>query len=282
LFKDEKQVLENFNDTLSTITFKDNHGHIGDTYRTKNVIIIENIGKYKKYDKKVDELLGIDPLSVICVPIIVDNEFIGVLELVNSKEKRSFDEMDLEFINTIANIASATMENAKLFKWAISDGLTQIYNIHFFRRMLEQEIKKIDRYGGVLSIIMMDVDDFKTVNDTYGHQIGDKVLQMLSSIIKKNIREEIDLPGRYGGDEFIVLLPNTNLKGAEILANRLLEKIRSSKIKANGSTINFTSSLGCAEFKKGKAMEDLIEAADKAMYLSKNKGKNSVCSVENY
>ncbi len=281
LFKNERQVLEDFNSKIDKILIPETQGQYGETYSKKQVIIYNDISK-TKYDTKVDKILNIDPISAICVPIIVDKEFIGILELVNSDGKRNFDKMDLESVNTIANIATATMENAKLFKWAISDGLTGLFNIHFFKRMVEQEIKKINRYGGTLSLIMLDIDKFKNFNDTYGHSTGDKVLQKLSDILIKNIREEIDLPGRYGGDEFLLLLPNTDIKGAKILADRLLNKIRKAKIKVDKQKLGFTSSIGCAEYQKGKDIKELFKAVDKAMYESKKKGRNKVSVLETY
>ncbi len=282
VFNNGRPVLKDFNEELKDIRIKEDEGHIGKTFKTQEIVLIEKISKDKDFLPGTDEKIGIHPFSLIAVPMLVDNEFLGVLEIVNEKGKDEFDAFDIETIVTIANIAGATMENAKLFKWAISDGLTQIFNVHFFKRMLEQEIKKVNRYGGTLSIMMLDIDHFKSVNDTYGHQTGDKVLQKLSEIVQSNIRAEIDLPGRYGGDEFIVMLPSTDIRGAKILCDRLLTLISSSEVHYNEKIIQFTSSIGAAEFVKNSSIDELIKAADNALYFSKKNGRNQVTIVETY
>ena len=274
-------VLEDFNEKIDKYVVKESAGHFGEVVKTKQPLLIEELSKNKKYNPYVDDVLKIKSGSAICVPVIVDDELIGILELVNSYGKDNFNDFDLESVTIVANLAMATMENAKLFKWAISDGLTGLFNIHFFKRVLEQEVKKIERYGGELSVIMLDADSFKVINDTYGHQAGDKVLVRLADILKNKVRQDIDIPGRYGGDEFIVLLPNTGVQGAKVVAERVLKNIRKAVVPYGDDKIKFTSSIGVADFKAGMSVKDLISNADAAMYSSKRSGKNSVCVFEN-
>jgi diguanylate cyclase (GGDEF)-like protein len=270
-------VLEDFNERIDKYVVSEKNGHLGTVVDTKHPLLIEKVWENKKYNPYVDDVLKMKAGSVICVPVIVDEELIGILELVNETDKDRFNELDLEAVTIVSNLAMATMENAKLFKWAISDGLTGLFNIHFFKRVLEQEVKKTQRYGGELSVIMLDADSFKDINDTYGHQAGDKVLVKLSDILKNKVRQDIDIPGRYGGDEFIVMLPNTGIIGAKVVAERILENIREAVVSYGDNDIKFTSSIGVGELEEGMSLKDIISNADKAMYLSKKSGKNSVC-----
>lgn len=179
------------------------------------------------------------------------------------------EEMVLVIVDDITELMEA---NLKLKEIAITDGLTQLYNHKHSYYKLEEEITRATRYGNKLSVIMFDIDHFKAINDTYGHQIGDKTLVSVSQTLKKNLRE-IDHAGRYGGEEFIVILPQTGLDNAYITAERIRRAIESTRFE-NGK-IKITISGGVVEFKEETALI-LIGRSDELLYKAKQKGRNRI------
>lgn len=168
--------------------------------------------------------------------------------------------------------------NRTLEKLSVLDSLTSLYNHRCFQQRLTEEFKRALRYQHNLSLVMMDIDDFKNVNDTYGHQIGDLVLKEVSSIILKSIRS-IDIPARYGGEEFAILLPYTPLRGAAALAERIRTNIQNHRfVLDDGHSFHITASFGVSSLWTGSYENEgqLLRAADKALYKAKNIGKNRV------
>mgnify|MGYP001053218748 CR=1 FL=1 len=157
---------------------------------------------------------------------------------------------------------------------AIIDPLTQIYNRIQFNRSLSEEIQKAKRYHSVFALLMFDIDHFKKINDTYGHQLGDKILIELTDVVKKNIRE-VDIFARFGGEEFIILTPETDLDGAEVVAEKLRKEIEAFKF-SHGDQL--TCSFGVSMYKKGDQPDDLIKRVDDRLYMAKNRGRNQVCA----
>lgn len=160
----------------------------------------------------------------------------------------------------------------KLKEMAITDGLTQLYNHKHSYYKLEEEITRATRYGNRLAVIMLDIDHFKAINDTYGHQIGDTTLVAVSQLIKDNLRD-IDHVGRYGGEEFIVILPQTGLDNAYITAQRIRRAIESARFHER--KIKMTVSGGVVEFKEESALI-LIGKADELLYKAKQNGRNRI------
>lgn len=170
--------------------------------------------------------------------------------------------------------------NDQLRLLGLRDALTTLYNHTYFLEALLKEISKARRYKRVLSLILMDIDNFKSVNDTYGHLIGDRTLKQVAEKIKKNIRNA-DIAARYGGEDFAVILPETNLKGAIILAERLRIVIEEMRLSNDGGVdFGITISAGVATFDpygdKAITTVELIKTADRGLYLSKNNGRNRV------
>ncbi len=170
--------------------------------------------------------------------------------------------------------------NKKLLEMATKDPLTGLYNRRHFQERLSEEMNRIRRYGGYLSIIILDVDFFKRINDTYGHPCGDEVLQKIAKILKENTRNS-DIVARYGGEEFVILLPETNLKGATTLAERLRRQVEEEVFKCEDNKLKVTISLGvaCLEPESPKDEKRFLSIADKALYYSKHKGRNRVTAV---
>ncbi len=161
-------------------------------------------------------------------------------------------------------------KNLLLRDIAIKDKLTGLYNRHIYDKKVEEEIIRADRYSIPLSMILMDIDDFKNVNDTYGHQIGDEVLKNISSLISSIVRKS-DLLVRYGGEEFLLLMPETNLKGAVFTAIKIMDTVNSYEHSIAGKV---TISMGIAERESGESQRIWYKRADKALYEAKENGKN--------
>ena len=168
--------------------------------------------------------------------------------------------------------------NDKLRGMAFEDGLTGLFNQRYFQEHMEREISRVDRYSNLLSLIMIDIDHFKKFNDTYGHQQGDTVLREVAKVLNDSIRRP-DIAARYGGEEFAIILPETDLKGALVLADRLRKYVEDLDVNIDGEILKVTISLGITSYdptKGKKSKVEIIEAADKALYNSKNTGRNKL------
>lgn len=163
--------------------------------------------------------------------------------------------------------------NAELERLGSTDALTGLANRTFFFRRLEEEIARARRHGHALSVIMLDLDHFKTINDERGHLVGDTVLRQLGARIRGTLRLD-DVAARYGGEEFALLLPHTRLDDAEVVARRLLEVVRSTGFGLEASLFTVTASLGCASLTGSEGADQLLARADAALYASKHGGRD--------
>ncbi len=166
--------------------------------------------------------------------------------------------------------------HAELEELSNRDPLTGVYNRRFMEAQLDKEFKRVGRYGGSLSVLFLDLDFFKKVNDTYGHQAGDKVLIEVTQRINSIVRTT-DCFARYGGEEFAIILPATDATGGLIFANRVRELIEKTPVHHDGHVIPITASLGLSEFHSGiESYDALLDQSDKALYMAKQQGRNRV------
>ena len=192
------------------------------------------------------------------------------------------------FCRTVANTSANALYNAFLYeksenekarlgKLAITDFLTELYNTRYLYHRLDEEVSRARRYNMPISCLMMDIDLFKRINDTYGHKAGDRVLKEFSHLLKSNVRKT-DILARYGGEEFIILLPNTSIEGSVTEAERLSLCIRRHQFKSLGSKRAVTVSIGVATLphKDIAASDDLITCADTALFKAKKAGRGKV------
>ena len=163
-----------------------------------------------------------------------------------------------------------------IYNMTIVDGLTQINNKRYLMETLEREIPRARRHMRPLSVVMFDIDHFKSINDNYGHLAGDYVLKELATLVKGRLRPD-DVLGRYGGEEFLAALPETDLEGAASIAEDLRRRIEERRFVFEGETIAVTVSLGCGELDGKMDVTGLIKAADEKLYAAKNSGRNRVC-----
>ncbi len=202
-----------------------------------------------------------------------------------SSTKMPFYDRDGRLIGVFGisrDITERKLLEEKLQRQTKVDGLTGLWNRNTFMATGEREIERARRYNQQLSLMMLDIDHFKPINDTYGHAAGDSALRQVSSTIRENLRS-VDLPGRLGGEEFGALLPDTGIGGAEKHAERLCRTISGKSFQVRGTKIHLSVSIGVVGYREGiKSFDDLLRLADNAMYRAKVNGRNCVCAdVEN-
>jgi diguanylate cyclase (GGDEF)-like protein len=170
--------------------------------------------------------------------------------------------------------------NVLLKSESMTDDTTGLYNHRHILVEVERETERARRYGHILSGMMIDIDDFKKINDSYGHLAGDQILREVADVLNSNIRK-VDIIGRYGGDEFLAILPETTAEAATLIAGRLLTSIRNYPFKINDHLLTLTISIGISSFENTKALdrETFIERTDKAMFGAKSAGKNRIFCV---
>ena len=222
---------------------------------------------------------NIEKLSNIFVPILIENSIHGLLGVSGEKIKNEEYTQDiLRIVSTRVSgfLTIATLHrNTKLL--ALTDGLTGLLNRSAFHERLESEFQRFLRYDSYLSLIVADFDYLKEINDNYGHPVGDEVIRKIGDILRETSRES-DVLTRYGGDEFVVVLPQTNSQNAVNMAERIRTKIEKFPFKVNNHHFNCTLSLGVATApcERIKSSQDLLESADRALYESKRSGRNMV------
>ena len=238
----------------------------------------EGLFQFPKEPKAVVE--DIRPKSMIITHLFERSSRVGFLALMKSSSS-SFNNRDNTFFEVAAKDFSRILENKNLQEelrlLAQTDGLTNLLNRRRFFELGNIELERSKRYEGTFSIMMLDVDNFKEINDTYGHQIGDEVLKNLAEYIQKRSRAG-DLSGRYGGEEFMLLLLESDSKNTEKAAEKLLKEIQNISIPVNDDEkINFTVSIGVATYpESGNTLNEIISVADECLYVAKSEGKNCV------
>lgn len=221
--------------------------------------------------------------SVMLVPLVSRGIARGALTAESSKPDH-FKERDLQMLSIVARSAALALDNAELHKrteeLTVFDELTQTYNYRYFARKLDEEKRRAFRYQMPLSLVMVDIDYFKKLNDTYGHENGNRVLRQLSGIIKSCIRD-VDIFARYGGEEFAIILPQTNQAEAGHIGERIRSRVDENEFLLEGvSPVRVTVSVGISCFpENGKSPQQLVKVADQALYQAKGDGRNLVRSM---
>ena len=235
------------------------------------------------YDK-AKELMLSDPLSKdiyekfepeIIIPLKSKISINGIIFLGKKIMKTPYSAQNLQFLERMAKFASIAVENSRLYRMATLDRMTGLHVHHYFQERLLEEIKRAERSNVPLTLVMADLDHFKSINDEYGHHQGDIILKGTAKIIHQNIRG-FDIASRYGGEEFAIILTQTEINEAFIIAERLRKKVESEIYSNEIEDIRVTISIGLAQYdsKKDESGIDLIKKADSALYLAKRRGRN--------
>jgi len=254
--------------------FKRGEGIAGKVLETGEPARINDVEASSSFTRRENSL---NVHSLMCVPLKVDDETIGVINISNRRAGGCFGKEDMDILGALANQAAVAIARTRLYEAAITDGLTGLFVRRFVMHKLSEEFRRARRYKNPLSLIMCDIDHFKMVNDTHGHQAGDAVIRAVSSTIINGLRVDVDIAGRYGGEEFLLILPQTGGDDAVVCAERIRDRLESTTINlGNGNSIGKTMSFGVAELGADDTVETLLHRADEALYRSKNEGRNRV------
>ncbi len=271
-----RMTNQNIRKKLNKIEIPVGKGIAGWVASTREAIIINDVRKDARFLQDVDEATGFETKRIMAAPLVGKGELFGVIELVNKDTGKPFTEDDLDSLKTMVKYGSIILHNALIFKemeeMTKRDDLTSLYNSRYQNWFLEETIRKATQYQGFLSIIFLDLDNFKSVNDNYGHLAGSSVLVDVAQLIREAVRTE-DVVSRYGGDEFTVIQPGLRAEESREYA----EAISTAICNYHYRDIQLTVSIGIASFPEhGSTTEAILSKADKAMYKRKMNQKNGI------
>ena len=256
------------NNEIKCRSFKPGEGIAGRVFLNAQPMIVNNIREDSLFIESDTSYVR----SIACIPMVVYNDVIGVINVTNKKSGKEFTGQDIKMLKAVADQAAVAVNKAQLWDMAVTDSLTGLYLRRYFMVKLQEEIHRAERYDKIISVIMADLDRFKDINDTHGHDVGDRALEAISQFLQKNIRD-VDTIARYGGEEFVMLIPDADKESAFSLAERLREELA----RVNLDNLPpITISLGIATYPvDGTDIDDLIKKADAAMYAAKKAGRNN-------
>lgn len=286
-----------YSESLLQITMPSNMGIAGKTFTSGDPYISKEVATDGNWYTAIDEKTEFETKSIICAPIKLKGTVIGIIELINKYDDVNYDPKDLTLLQIFADYTSTLIQNslyAKRFEQlSIHDGLTGLYNGKHFHKLLLDEVTRAKEKKAELSVIFIDLDNFKIVNDTLGHMAGSRVLKEIGSILR-GVKTNKDISiARYGGDEFVIIVSESNIdeaqEHAEEIRSAISEHVFLRKSDREGATqpcLNgvITTSIGVAsldqkrfdKFSIDEITTKIIKAADRAMYASKESGKNRV------
>lgn len=282
LYDEDRQEIEvvvshNLGKDYTGVRLALGEGAMGKVAQTHQPLFAEN---YQEWEGRSPQYQGAPLHAILAAPMLIRNRLVGVIGVGDSDPKRCFTPADLHLLTLFTQQAAIAVENARLFdetrRLAITDPLTNLYNRRGLFELGQHEIERFHRFHRPLAAIMLDIDHFKQVNDIYSHAVGDQVLRALAETCRANLRE-VDLLGRYGGEEFAILLPETDVQGAEQVAERLRHEIASAPVMTRRGPITVTVSLGVTGALNGSSeLAVLLDRADTAMYAAKQAGRDRV------
>lgn len=285
LMNEEGDTLEPFVtqgvDISSLQALKTGEGIPGHAAQERRSVVLEHIPEKCHIQVNVGFSIAL-PNEVAAYPLMYKEKVLGVM-LLGTFEHYPVEELPL--VEYLANQIAITLDNAltheKVERLSIADGLTGLFNRRFLSERLEEEFSKALRYEAPLSILIMDVDFFKRVNDAFGHLVGDNALVTVAQVLRQSVRES-DLVGRYGGEEFVVLLPHTEIEKALTVAEKIRLAVSETSVPGMGER-RLTISIGAAGFPDMRvdSMQELVRKADEALYRAKEGGRNQVVRAEN-
>jgi diguanylate cyclase (GGDEF)-like protein len=216
--------------------------------------------------------------SFLGIPLRVKDSVTGALLL--TRKGKEFSPNDVRVLRILCNQAAIAIENARVYErleqLAATDSLTALFNRRYFRQALTREASRAERHGGSIALMMLDIDRFKQLNDTYGHTVGDVVLKKVAALLSKAVRKG-DVLARYGGEEFVILLSEATYRATTEIAERIRKSVAASSVHPAGPRRRVTVSIGWALYPNDtRESDNLIELADKALYFAKDTGRNRV------
>lgn len=267
-------------EALKTVRLKLGEGIAGWVAQHGETLLVPDVYTDPRFAKRIDEMTKWQTRSIICIPLKSKHRVLGVIQLINV-DMEGFGGNEMLLLQALADYAAIAIDNAraveKIQELTITDDCTGLYNARHLYKTLEAEVYRSARFGYEFSILFLDLDHFKLVNDTHGHLIGSRLLAEIGYAIKSHLRL-IDYAFRYGGDEFVVLLPQTSKDSALVVARRLRDVFRRETwLKPEGLNLNVRASMGVATFPEdAKSAHEIIRQADEMMYAVKNTTRDNV------
>jgi diguanylate cyclase (GGDEF)-like protein len=267
-------------ESLKSVRLKVGEGIAGWVAKYGEALVVPDVTKDERFASRIDDMTRWKTRSILCVPLNSKNRILGVIQLINV-DMSSFGNDQFMLLQALADYAAIAIDNAraveKIQELTITDDCTGLYNARHLYDTLESEVYRSTRFGYEFSVVFLDLDRFKMVNDTHGHLIGSKLLFEIGNTIKGRLRL-IDYAFRYGGDEFVVLLPQTGKAAAVTVARRMLDILRATTFHlGDGVDINIRASMGVASFPDdAHNAHDLIRQADEMMYSVKNTTRDAI------
>lgn len=268
-------------DELKGMRLKPGEGIAGWVALHGEELLIPDVSQDTRFAQHVAAAVEYPVTSIACVPLKIRERVLGVLELIGIQGDEPFNPENMPLLRAVADFAAIAIDNARNYQriseLVITDDLTGLHNARHFHELLEYEVDRAKRYGSQVSLLFLDLDHFKEVNDTYGHLVGSRMISEVGHLIRRHIRSA-DRAARYGGDEYVVVLPNTGKQGAVVMARKMLERLHEHAFHSDdGEPISMTASFGVATFPDDAPDKTgLIRAADTAMYDAKEGGRNVV------
>ena len=276
-----------FDRVLKNVRLKIGQGICGWVVEKNNSVLVSDCQNDSRFQAEIDKKTNFVSRTMICVPLVVREHVIGAMQILNKKGNQVFDDTDLTIASILGNQIAISMQNARLNKSVIIDADTNLYRREYFMQRLKEELLFAKREKSSLAIMMCDIDRFKRINDTHGHQIGDQALAHLAGIMHHTIHKlgSGDIVGRYGGEEFCGLLLGYPLaETLEIAENVRRDVEKSDIVLGKNKRISFSISIGVAHYPKHKRQlrseKDFIRLADEALFVCKNQGRNCVALYE--
>ncbi|RME81178.1 MAG: diguanylate cyclase [Planctomycetota bacterium] len=280
------------NVSLDPSTFQFSETVVQKALEKKEVLLLPHIAEDLSLSD-ASSVVDLSLTSALCIPLIQRTqagiyskegrrkfedgelgEIIGVLYVDSSKKGQTFGNEDINFFKTLANQATAAIIQTRLYLEATTDPLSTLYNRRQFEITLRETHRRSESNNLPFSLIMLDIDHFKKINDTYGHDVGDRVIHGIAQILKKNVRSG-DICARYGGEEFSIILPNTPTEGAMVIGEKIRKAVESTLW--DPSEMKVTASLGISSYPvHGTELDQIVKRADQALYISKEGGRNQV------
>ncbi len=260
-------------------------GIAGKSGQRRQPMLVEDVGVDGSTYGAPELPKSLSARSILAVPLLSRGRLIGVVEAIDTLGAARFGNQDARLLSLLLEPAAVAVDNAMLLRrseeLSITDDLTKLYNSRFLNATLRREVERSKRYRTPVSLIFLDLDGFKNVNDRHGHLFGSRALVEVGAVIKSTVRE-IDVVARFGGDEFTIILPQTGPEGAQIIADRIRQKIEETMfLQSYEVQVRLTASIGIASFPDhGRNKDDLIARADQAMYSVKGRGKNGVALAD--
>jgi diguanylate cyclase (GGDEF)-like protein len=267
-------------EALKSVRLKIGEGIAGWVAKNGEPLLVPDVYKDERFAKRIDEMTRWQTQSIICIPLRSHDKVLGVIQLINV-EMKGFGDSEMQLLQALADYAAIAIDNARavetIQELTITDDCTGLFNARHLYKVLEQEVTRSQRFGYEFTILFLDLDHFKNVNDTHGHLIGSKLLNEIGYAVKSHLRL-VDYAFRYGGDEFVILLPQTSKEASLLVARRLREMFRSSTfLREDGLRLNIRASVGVATFPEDASTpHDLIRVADEQMYAIKNSTRDNV------